>query len=126
MVSTAPSRWEAGLFHANLVKEVDLSEIIARYRVKQSADYRDYRSFIREFPNGHFRIQAIQKGRALYRAQRDDKLRHHLEAKRLKREEIAAKACKADGQLSRPAARTSLADRATAVRRPNSPRIAPV
>ena len=89
MVSTAPSRWEAGLFHANLVKEVDLSEIIARYRVWQSADYRDYRSFIRQFPNGHFRVQAIQKGRALYRALHDDKLRRRLEAKRLKRGEIA-------------------------------------
>ena len=75
--------------HANLVKEVDPSEMIAWYRVKQSTDYRDYRSFIRQFPNGHFRVQAIRKGRALYRAQRDEKLRRRLEAKRLKREEIA-------------------------------------
>ena len=89
LVSTAPSRWEAGLFHAKLVKEVDLSEMIAWYRVKQSTDYRDYRSFIRQFPNRHSRVQAIRKGRALYRALHDDKLRRRLEAKRLKRGEIA-------------------------------------
>lgn len=64
---------EPAFIHARLVKEIEPAELIAWYRVKRSKDFNDYRRFVRRFPNGHFTRKARRIGRALYRAERNDR-----------------------------------------------------